>query len=291
MNSFIDEVRKVITNFVARMDAMTQVMNKEKAGLAIYNTEEQKKRLAEFETIAGQLKEKTRAAASEKLSAIIERGRSFFSVAVTEVDVAEITKLEKIFSIGIPSDFVIETLVNACSGSYWALCFLAEKLNDGTAASALHAPARPDIPAYLLVIDEIEAACNNLIAVYNGPHTLTQTDEGATQAIVLLGGDTWENWRGRLDNIAPAFATDTTISAGALSANDRILLNTLIQPGRTEAEIAARVIKLAGDNKSYLSLFLRSQYAPIVAAWLDQKAAEELQKTAAYTPFESIAKV
>ena len=58
MNSFIDEVRKVITGFVARMDATAQVLNKEKAGLAIYNTEEQKKRLAEFEGIAGQLTEK-----------------------------------------------------------------------------------------------------------------------------------------------------------------------------------------------------------------------------------------
>ena len=290
MNSFIDEVRKVITGFVARMDATAQVLNKEKAGLAIYNTEEQKKRLAEFEGIAGQLTEKAKAAASEKLTTIIERARSFFSVAVTEIDVAEITKLEKIFEIGTPSDFIIDTLINACSGSYWALCFMAEKLNDGTAAGALHAPLRPDVQAYLLVIDEIEAACNSFITTYNGPHTLTQPDNGVAQALLLLGGDTWENWRGRLDSIAPAFATDVTILQGALTANERVLLNTLIQPGRSEADVAARVVKLAGDNKKYESLFLRSQYAPIVAAWLDKKAAEELQKTAAYTPFEKAVK-
>ena len=82
-----------------------------------------------------------------------------------------------------------------------------------------------------------------------------------------------------------------TISQGALTANERVLLNTLIQPGRSEADVAARVVKLAGDNKKYESLLLRSQYAPIVAAWLDKKAAEELQKTAAYTPFASAAKV
>nr|DAE02642.1 MAG TPA: hypothetical protein [Siphoviridae sp. ctTwu10] len=290
MISFVDAVRKVTTDFVGRMDATQQVMSKEKSALSIYNTEEQKKRLAEFEGIAGQLTEKAKAAAFEKLTTIIERARSFFSVAVTEIDVAEITKLEKIFEIGTPSDFIIDTLINACSGSYWALCFMAEKLNDGTAAGALHAPLRPDVQAYLLVIDEIEAACNSFITTYNGPHTLTQPDNGAAQALLLLGGDTWENWRGRLDSIAPAFATDVTILQGALTANERVLLNTLIQPGRSEADVAARVVKLAGDNKKYESLFLRSQYAPIVAAWLDKKAAEELQKTAAYTPFEKAVK-
>lgn len=284
MNSFIDEVRKVITGFVARMDATAQVLNKEKAGLAIYNTEEQKKRLAEFEGIAGQLTEKAKAAASEKLTTIIERARSFFSVAVTEIDVAEITKLEKIFEIGTPSDFIIDTLINACSGSYWALCFMAEKLNDGTAAGALHAPLRPDVQAYLLVIDEVETSCKRFLQAYNGPHTLTQADDTAAQALLLMGGGAWENWRDRLDGVCPAFATDTTIVAGALSANDRALLNTLINPGRPDRE--ERVIKVAEMNDNAKRILLCSQYAPIVQAWIDKKEAEEMAKMAAYTPFE-----
>lgn len=284
MRSFIDEVRKVITDFVAKMDITEQVLNKEKSGLAIYNSDEQKKRLAEFENVANQLTEKTRAAASEKLTTIIERARSFFSVAVTEIDVAEITKLEKIFSIGTPSDFVIETLVNACSGSYWALCFLSEKLNDGTVAGALHAPLRPDLSAYQLVIDEVETSCKRFLQTYNGPHTLTQADDTAAQALLLMGGNAWENWRDRLNGVCPAFATDTTIVAGALSANDRALLNTLINPGRPDRE--ERVIKVAEMNDNSKRILLRSQYAPIVQAWIDKKEAEEMAKMAAYTPFE-----
>lgn len=290
--SFINLVRKVISDFVAKMDATTQVLNREKSALSIYNSEEQKKRLAEFEGIAGQLTEKARAAASEKLSAVIERGRSFFTVAAIEVDVEEITKLEKIFSMGIPSEFVIDQLINVCSGSYWGLCFLADKLNDGTAAGILHAPIRPDLGAYNAILDEIEGACKSFIISYNGTHTLTQVDENASGAILMMDNSTWDNWRGRLDGIAPAFATDLTISTGALSVNDRRLLNTLVNANhRSEAEISARVIKLAQENKYYETLLLKSQYAPIVAAWLDQKEAEQLQKTAAYTPFESIAKV
>ena len=285
MRSFIDEVRKVITDFVERMDATEQVLNKEKVGVAIYNSDEQKKRLAEFEGVANQLTEKTRAAASEKLTTIIERARSFLSVAVTEIDVAEITKLEKIFDLGTPSQFIVDCLINASSGSYWALCFLADRLNDGTAEGILHAPLRPDLGAYQLVIDEVEASCKRFLQAYNGPHTLTQADDTAAQALLLMGGDAWENWRNRFNNIAPAFANDTTIVAGALTATDRYALNTMIGP-RPESEIPKRVIEVAQMREDFKRILLCSQYAPIVQAWIDKKEAEEMQKTAAYTPFE-----
>ena len=286
MTSFVDAAHKILLDYVTKKDAICQVVNDERKRNTQYNVQIQQEKERELEEQEKQLTEKEQKTALDKLNTLIERANSFLRVAAVEIDVDEIEKLEKIFSMGSPSHFVVENLVDSCTGSYWGLTFLSEKLNDGTVEGILDAPLRPDLSAYQLVINDVKDSVERFIGSYAGPNTLTMTDKTAVKTLLMLGSNTWENWKTRIDSICPAFATDATLAEGALTVSERKTINTLVPPGISETGRKAKVIELAASSDIWRSMLSRSKYALWVDEWAAQKEAEETQKLVTFTPFE-----
>ena len=286
MTSFVDAAHKILLDYVTKKDAICQVVNDERKRNTVYNTAIREEKERELEALENKLTEKEQKAALDKLNTLIDRANSFLRVAAVEIDVDEIEKLEKIFSMGVPSDFVIENLIDNCTGSYWGLTFLSEKLNDGTVEGILKAPLRPDIPAYQLVINDGKDSVERFVGSYAGPETITMTDETAAQTLLMLGSNTWGTWKTRIDSICPAFATDLTLAGGALTVSERKTINTLLPPGLSETGKKAKVIELAASSDRWRSMLSRSKYALWVDEWAAQKEAEETQKLVTFTPFE-----
>ena len=286
MTSFVDAAHKILLDYVTKKDAIVRVMNDEKKRNTIYNTALREAKERELEELENKLAEKDQKAALDKLNTLIERANSFLRVAAVEIDIDEIEKLEKIFSMGTPSHFVVENLIDSCAGSYWGLIFLSEKLNDGTVEGILDAPLRPDLSAYQLVINDVKDSVERFIGSYTGPNTLTMTDETATQTLLMLGSNTWETWKTRIDSICPAFCSDVTLAEGALTVSERKTINTLVPPGISETRTKAKVIELAASSDIWRSMLSRSKYALWVDEWKAQHEAEETQKLVTFTPFE-----
>lgn len=286
MTSFVDSAHDILFNYVRAKDAICQVMNQEKQKNTIYNTAVREEKGREIEALEKQLTEKEQNLALKRLDTIVDRAMSFLKVSVIEVDTSEIEKLKTIFSMGAPSDFVLENLINY-THSYWGLTFLSEKINNGTVEGILKAPLRPDASQYVLVINDVKAAVERFIGSYAGPNTLTMADETAAHSLIMLGGNVWENWKTQIDSICPAFATDVTLTKGTLTASERKELNDLIPPmtGRD------KVIELASKSDRWKSILSRSQYALIIDEYFSKKEAEELKNITAYTPFENVGKV
>lgn len=279
--SFIDTLRGVITKFVGRMNAVNDVIGKEKQALSIYNKVEQDKRIRELENDAAKIIEKARAQASEGIATALERARAFLSVAVVEIDPEEITKLEKIFAMGTPSEFEIKSLINTYSGSYWALRYISNKMNDDSVKGILSVEhLKPDVNLYLELFEEIEKSCSSFINSYDGASTLQGYDNSAATALILMSDAVWTGWRDRINSLCPALATDATIMDEALTKNDRKLLDT-IMPSYISGKdaIKGRIRKYLGmDNEAghYKSILLRSQFAALTEAVLADMELEEL---------------
>lgn len=286
MISFVDSAHDILFNFVRAKDAICQVVNDERKRNDKYNVQIQQEKERELEEQEKQLTEKEQNLALKRLDTIVDRAMSFLKVSVIEVDTSEIEKLKTIFSMGTPSDFVLECLINY-THSYWGLTFLSEKVNDGSVLGILKAPLHPDVSQYVLVINDVKAAVERFIRSYAGPNTLTMADETAAHSLVMLGGNVWENWKTQIDSICPAFATDVTLTKGTLTASERKELNDLIPPmtGRD------KVIELANKSDRWKSILSRSQYATIIDEYFSKKEAEELKNITAYTAFENVGKV
>ena len=284
--TFIETVKTIIEEFIQKVDAIVDVVAKERERLQIYNTQEMTRRMSEVEETSEKLALSVRQGAFEKLDNVFIKAKSFFSVAVAEIDTEEIFKLKTIFDISHdkPAAFIVEILLDSVNGDYWGLSFLADRLDDGTAGGILNAPARPDIPQYFLILDEIEGACKSFVSSYTGKERIAgqATD---VSALLIQNEGTWNRWRERIDTICPLFVTDRTLLQGALTSSQRNQINELIPIGKSNIE-KVELVKRYGENPYYQGLLLRSQYSDIIEEMNEENKAKEIKKIVEYTPFE-----
>lgn len=277
MRSFIDTLKERMKDFTARIDVISIAIQEKEREYSDRLPQVREKLMRDFIADTEKIKNNERSLATDAITAIINQARLFLKVAVVQISTAELEKLEKVFSMGVPSAFELEAIRETCFGSYWGLKYLADRVNDGSIQGILDAPATPDISAYMALFDEIEGACLNTVNAYEGTTTLTGADASTYAAYLILSDSTWENWRLRLDGICSQFLTDTTLLGECLTSNDRKLLNTLIPAGFTETAIKGRIRKLVESDTSdhYKNLFLRSQYAPLAEAVIASMEAEK----------------
>ena len=295
MESIIKQLQTVVSAFTERINVIreaTDTMKKENINKKYIPEETERLNAIEeerFNTLSG----KERESAKKKISDIIDKARSYIANTVADVDTMEINKLGAMFEAaeGNPSKYALQIIIDSLTGSYWGLLYIWQRMSGNANAAEVLNPIlqKPDPEYYLDLFDEIEAACINFCNAYKGPAALTDTTPETATALLFLSNSPWLGWSERT-NVNSAYLTENTLTSEALTGAERTWLETMMgAAGRsTESAKRGRVIEMLEKFPNTRRILIRSQYAPFVVAYEEEKANEEALQIAINTPLEKV---